>query len=167
MLQTILFCCLCVASCSDSERNEPILPPDQEQEEPVTPDRPQDYAGLINKTYPVPASYGQEAELRGEVVRIDYDTRDYAEGTGVARTNTAYVYLPYGYDENTSQRYNVLYFVHGHYGTASTTFDAENGLLRKLLDHMTENGDMAQTIVVSPSYNYGQPTENYADADPY
>lgn len=167
MLQTILFCCLCVASCSDSERNEPILPPDQEQEEPVTPDRPQDYAGLISKTNPVPAIYEQEAEQRGEVVRIDYDTRDYAEGTGVARTNTAYVYLPYGYDENTDQRYNVLYFVHGHYGTASTTFEAENGLLRKLLDHMTANGDMAPTIVVSPSYNYGEPTPNYVDADPY
>lgn len=167
MLQTILFCYLCVASCSDSERNEPILPPDQEQEEPVTPDRPQDYAGLINKTYPVPASYGQEAEYRGEVVRIDYQTRDYAESTGAARTNTAYVYLPYGYDENTDQRYNVLYFVHGHYGTASTTFEAENGLLRKLLDHMTANGDMAPTIVVSPSYNYGEPTQNYVDADPY
>lgn len=167
ILQTILLCCLSMASCSDSEGNEPILPPDQEQEEPVTPDRPQDYAGLINKTYPVPASYGQEAEHRGEVVRIDYQTRDYAESTGAARTNTAYVYLPYGYDEHTDRRYNVLYFVHGHYGTASTTFEAENGLLRKLLDHMTENGDMAPTIVVSPSYNYGQPTANYADADPY
>ncbi|WP_418190683.1 alpha/beta hydrolase [Alistipes putredinis] len=167
MLQTILFCCLCMASCSDSEGNEPILPPDQEQEEPVTPDRPQDYAVLINKTTPAPSSYGQEAEHRGEVVRIDYDTRDYAEGTGAARTNAAYVYLPYGYDQHTDRRYNVLYFVHGHYGTAATTFEAENGLLRKLLDHMTENGDMAPTIVVSPSYNYGQPTANYADADPY
>ena len=167
MMLYALLCCLCLISCSDSERNEPILPPDQEQEEPVTPDRPQDYAGLINKTYPVPASYGQEAEHRGEVVRIDYQTRDYAESTGAARTNTAYVYLPYGYDENTDQRYNVLYFVHGHYGTASTTFEAENGLLRKLFDHMTANGDMAPTIVVSPSYNYGEPTPNYVDADPY
>lgn len=167
MILYTLLCCLCLTSCSDIEENRPLLPPDQEQEEPVTPDRPQDYAGLINKTYPVPASYGQEAEHRGEVVRIDYQTRDYVESTGAARTNTAYVYLPYGYDENTSQRYNVLYFVHGHYGTASTTFDAENGLLRKLLDHMTANGDMAPTIVVSPSYNYGEPTPSYTDADPY
>ena len=156
-----------MASCSDSEGNEPVVPPDQEQEAPETSDRPQDYAGLINKTEPVPASYEQEAELRGEVVRIDYETCDYAEGTGLARTNTAYGYLPYGYDEYTDRRYNVLYFVHGHYGTAATTFEAENGLLRKLLDHMTENGDMAPTIVVSPSYNYGQPTADYADADPY
>lgn len=167
MLQTILLCCLCMASCSDIEENRSVLPPGQEQEEPETPDRPQDYTKLINKTNPVPAVYEQEAQQRGQVVRIDYDTRDYAEGTGAARTNTAYIYLPYGYDENTDQRYNVLYFVHGHYGTPSTTFEAENGLLRKLLDHMTANGDMAPTIVVSPSYNYGEPTPNYVDADPY
>lgn len=167
MLQTILLCCLCLVSCSDSEENRPVLPPDQEQEEPETPDRPHDYTGLMNKTNSVPANYEQEAEQRGEVVRVDYDTHDYAEGTGVARTNTAYVYLPYGYDEHSDRRYNVLYFVHGHYGTAATTFEAENGLVRKLLDHMTENGDMAPTIVVSPSYNYGNPTPNYVDADPY
>lgn len=62
MLHTILLCCLCMVSCSDSEGNEPILPPDQEQEEPDTPDRPQDYTGLMNKTNPVPAVYEQEAE---------------------------------------------------------------------------------------------------------
>ena len=167
MLQTILLCCLCLASCSDSEENRPVLPPDQEQEEPETPDRPHDYTGLMNKTNSVPVNYEQEAEQRGEVVRIDYDTRDYAEGTGAVRTNTAYVYLPYGYEENTDRRYNVLYFIHGHYGTAASFFQDENGLLRKLLDHMTENGDMAPTIVVSPSYNYGNPTPNYVDADPY
>ena len=95
-----------------------ILPPE--------PDRPQDYAGLISKTHPAPANYGQEAEHLGEVVRIDYNTRDYAEGTGAARTNTAYVYLPYGYDNNPTQRCNVLYFVHGHYGQVNGISGAGN-----------------------------------------
>lgn len=124
-------------------------------------------ATLISKTQAYPSDYVTEATHRGRVERIDYDTRDYAEGTGAARTNTAYVYLPYGYDENTAQRYNIIYLVHGHYGTASTTFEAEDGLQRKVLDHMMENGDCAPTIVVSPSYNYGQPTASYVDADPY
>lgn len=101
-------------------------------------------AALISKTKAYPSDYATEAMHRGRVERIDYDTRDYAEGTGAARTNTAYVYLPYGYDENTAQRYNVIYLVHGHYGTASTTFEAEDGLQRKVLDHMVENGDMAR-----------------------
>lgn len=125
------------------------------------------YNSLISKTTAYPASYAEEVEHKGRVERIDYATRDYAEGTGRSRTNTAYVYLPYGYDDNDDVRYNVIYLVHGHYGTASTTFEAEGGLQRKVLDHMMENGDCAPTIVVSPSYNYGQPTANYVDADPY
>lgn len=125
------------------------------------------YNSLISKTTAYPASYAEEVEHKGRVERIDYATRDYAEGTGCSRTNTAYVYLPYGYDDNDDVRYNVIYLVHGHYGTASTTFEAEGGLQRKVLDHMMENDDCAPTIVVSPSYNYGQPTANYVDADPY
>lgn len=126
-----------------------------------------DATALISKTNAYPSAYAEEAEHQGRVERIDYQTRDYAEGTGSARTNTAYVYLPYGYDENSDTRYNVIYLVHGHYGTASTTFEAADGLQRNVLDHMVENGEMAPTIVVSPSYNYGQPTPNYVDADPY
>lgn len=126
-----------------------------------------DYTSLISKTTPYPTYYEDEATHRGRIERIDYDTRNYAEGNDATRSNTAYVYLPYGYEDNREQKYNVVYLVHGHYGTASTTFEAEQGLLRKVLDHMVENGDMAPTIIVSPSYNYGQPTSNYVDADPY
>lgn len=160
MFKTILFC-LCMTACTDNDSEYSVIPPEQES------GVPQDYTELMNKTVAVPAEYEQEAEHRGSVVRIDYATRDYAEGTGAARTNTAYIYLPYGYDEASDQLYNVLYFVHGHEGTAASFFQDENELLRKLLDHMTENSDMAPTIVVSPSYIYGEPTAYYADADPY
>ena len=47
MLHTILLCCLCMTSCSDNEGNEPVLLPDQEQEEPDTPDRPQENKGHL------------------------------------------------------------------------------------------------------------------------
>lgn len=125
------------------------------------------YDELINETSAIPSAYEEEAGQRGEVVRLDYDTQDYADGTGAARTNTAYVYLPFGYGEDSHTYYNILYLVHGHYGTASTYFETENGLLRKLLDHMIENGEIDPLIVVTPSYNYGTPTSNYVDADKY
>lgn len=125
------------------------------------------YTRLITNTLPYPDSYTREAVHRGRVERIDYLTYDYAEGSGRERTNTAYVYLPYGYDTDTTQRYNTLYLVHGHYADAATTFEAEGGLQRRVLDHIFENNETAPTIVVSPSYNYGQPTAAYADADPY
>ena len=121
----------------------------------------------MNKTRPVPAEYNQESVLKGNVVQIDYNTKNYVEGTGEVRKNTAYVYLPYGYDEASEQPYNVFYFVHGHGETAISFFQNENGLLCKLLDHMLENRDMAPTLIVSTSYVYGTPVDYYPDADPY
>lgn len=169
-LITLLATSLLSCTASNEDATLPTFP-----NTPTTPSSPSSpnngnnssYSSLISKTTAYPSIYAEEANLRGRIERIDYDTRDYAEGTNRARSNTAYVYLPYGYDENTTQKYNVIYLVHGHYGTASTTFEAEGGLLRKVLDHMMEKGDVAPTIVVSPSYNYGQPTSNYVDADPY
>ena len=151
MFSILQFClCLPVASCGTDSGS-------------LTPSEV--VAELISETLPVPDGYGQEADERGSIVCIDYDTRDYAKGTGAARTNTAYVYLPYGYD--TQRRYNILYFVHGHYSTAASTFEDKDGAVRKLLDQMIAHGDIDPMIVVTPSYNYRQPTPNYADADPY
>lgn len=125
------------------------------------------YPSLISKTTAYPDSYSQPANERGTLTELSYDTHDYVNGTGTTRTNNAYVYLPYNYDESGNTRYNVVYLVHGHYGDASTFLTTENGLLRNVLDHMIENGDIDPLIVVTPTYNYGQPTANYVDAGPY
>ena len=79
VLQAISLCCMSIASCSNIDGNLAVLPPNQKEENTETPDRLQDYTGLINKTISVPSDYGQEARHKGEVVRIDYDTRDYAD----------------------------------------------------------------------------------------
>ena len=141
---SILLLSLPLVACStdDSEVETPIYP-DNGEENPSS-----DEVAMISFTHAVPDGYEQEAEKRGSIVRIDYATRDYAEGTGAKRTNTAYVYLPYGYNE--SQRYNILYFVHGHYSTAASTFEDENGVVRKLLDQMIAHGDIDPMIVVTP-----------------
>lgn len=162
MFKAILFC-LCMVACNDKANEYSVVAPEQEQESDVS----QNYTELMNKTIAVPAEYEQEAECRGNVVQIDYDTRDYVGGAEEVRTNMAYVYLPYGYDEASDQLYNVFYFVHGHGETAASFFQNENGLLSKLLDHMMANGDMAPTLVVSTSYVYGTPVDYYPDADPY
>lgn len=160
MLKIILFC-LCMVACSDKDNEYSVIPPEQDS------DIPQNNTELMNKTVNVPTMYEQEAEYRGNIVQIDYSTKDYVEGTGETRINTAYVYLPYGYDEASDRLYNVFYFVHGHGETAASFFQNENELLRKLLNHMMVNGDMTQTIVVSTSYIYRVLVDYYPDADPY
>lgn len=159
----VLLLCLCMVACNDNDKGYSIIPSEQEPEVGVS----SDYTELLNKTTPVPSEYNQEFALKGSVVQIDYDTQNYVEGNGEIRKNTAYVYLPYGYEEVSDQCYNVFYFVHGHGETAASFFQNENGLLCKLLDHMIGNGDMAPTIVVSTSYVYGNPVDYYPDADPY
>ena len=57
MLQTILLCCLCMASCSDIEENRPVLPPDQEQKE--------DFC-LLNASVTYNVAKGLSLWLRGE-----------------------------------------------------------------------------------------------------
>ena len=137
-------------------------------EEPAnSPSEREGYTQLVSKTQTIPDGYLNEVVQQGEVVRIDYDTRDYADGTMAVWQNTAYVYLPYGYDTDTERRYNVLYLVHGHYGTASTYLTVEDGMLRRVLDQMIAHGDIDPLIVVTPSYNYGSPTPDYVDADKY
>lgn len=151
-----------MAACTDNDKEYSIISPEQEPEVVSS-----DYTELLNKTTPVPSEYNQESALKGSVVQIDYDTQNYVEGNGEMRKNTAYVYLPYGYEEVSDQCYDVFYFVHGHGETAASFFQNEDGLLCKLLDHMIGNGDMAPTIVVSTSYVYGNPVDYYPDADPY
>lgn len=152
-----------MAACTDNDKEYSIISPEQEPEGGVS----SNYAELLNRTTPVPTEYTQETALRGSIVQVDYDTKNYVEGNGEMRKNTAYVYLPYGYEEMSDQCYNAFYFVHGHGETAASFFQNENGLLCKLLDHMIGNGDMAPTIVVSTSYVYGNPVDYYPDADLY
>lgn len=161
MIKVLLLCLL--TACNGNDKEYSVISPEQEIEAGGS----SDYTELLNKTRPVPAEYNQESVLKGNVVQIDYNTKNYVEGTGEVRKNTAYVYLPYGYDEASEQPYNVFYFVHGHGETAISFFQNENGLLCKLLDHMMENRDMAPTLIVSTSYVYGTPVDYYPDADPY
>lgn len=161
MIKVLLLCLL--TACNGNDKEYSVISPEQEIEAGGS----SDYTELLNKTRSVPAEYNQESVLKGNVVQIDYNTKNYVEGTGEVRKNTAYVYLPYGYDEASEQPYNVFYFVHGHGETAISFFQNENGLLCKLLDHMLENRDMAPTLIVSTSYVYGTPVDYYPDADPY
>jgi enterochelin esterase-like enzyme len=65
-----------------------------------------------------------------------------------------YVYLPYGYEQNASQRYDILYFMHGGGSTAEKFLGGNDSisLNRKTLDHMIEEKLIKPMIVVTPSF---------------
>ena len=154
---------LCLTACHENEEAYAATPSEQETEAEIS----SGYTTLLNKTSSVPAEYLEESDSQGSVVQIDYDTHNYVDGNGEMRSNTAYVYLPYGYEESSDECYDVFYFVHGHGETAASFFQNENGMMRNLLDHLIAKGDMSPVIVVSTSYVYGTPVDYYPDADPY
>ena len=103
-------------------------------------------------TKPVPAAYAAASEHPGAVVQVEYASQDYLRGDAPV-TKTAWVYLPYGYDENDTQtRYDILYLMHGWGGAAGEYFYMGDGMIKNMLDHMIENGEIKPVIAVSATF---------------
>ena len=105
----------------------------------------------------VPAEYKTPASRKGTVIRLDYESKDYA-GNEAPITKTAYVYLPYGYDENDAEtKYDIIYLMHGWGRHAGEYFDYT--ATKDMFDHLIENGDIPPVIMVSATfYNSGSDT---------
>ena len=102
-----------------------------------------------DELWAVPAKYdAEESEQAGTVEEVVYDTKAYATDERDVK-KTAYVYLPYGYNEE--KEYNILYLMHG-------TGDDEKYWLKTkpynktMLDNMIANGDIEPLIVVTPTF---------------
>ena len=92
----------------------------------------------------VPSEYSSAAEHQGRLEQFSYTTGEL--------TKTAYVYLPYGYDEEPDRRYDVVYFLHGAGGNAGQFYNRGSYSLNDILDHAIENGDIEPIIFVTASY---------------
>ena len=101
-------------------------------------------------TTAVPEKYKQAADKQGKVVELKYDSLDYLHGSAPI-TKTAYVYLPYGYDENdTATRYNIIYLMHGWGGHAGEYF--EYTPTKNMFDNLVASGDIPPVIIVSATF---------------
>ena len=101
-------------------------------------------------TVSVPSEYSKASSHPGTVVRMDYDSEDYVRGGG-AITKTAYVYTPYGYDENdTDTKYDILYLMHGWGGHAGEYFEFASQ--KNMFDNLIERGEIKPLIIVSATF---------------
>lgn len=116
----------------------------------------------IQMTHPVPNQYFSEATEQGQVVRIEYESKDYTRDDRPATRKPAYVYLPYGYDE--SRQYDVVYLMHGWTGTAEETFETLGGAQKNILDWMIQQGDCKPVIVVSPTWDKDNRAKDWGES---
>ena len=101
-------------------------------------------------TSAVPAAYQAASAQPGSVTRVNYGSRDYVRDNAPI-TKTAYVYTPYGYDENDAEtRYNILYLMHGWGGHAGEYFEFTE--TKNVFDNLIESGDIPPIIIVSATF---------------
>ncbi len=98
------------------------------------------------------AYYEAPDEQAGKVVKIKYTTHVYDK----EYKKYLNVYLPYGYDEQGTERYPVIYFFHGRGCDPSTLLG--NDATRNAFDHMISTGVSRPFILVAPTYYYGRGT---------
>ena len=111
----------------------------------------------------VPEGYFAPSDHAGQVVEITYDSRDYTAASEPAIQKTAYVYLPYGYDEaDENTRYDILYLMHGWTMTAGDFFDTAQSGIVPMLDHMIENGDIPPVIVVCATFDAQNQSQGFS-----
>lgn len=103
-------------------------------------------------TKDVPIKYLNDAENKGHIERIEYETVDYTKDKKETIIKPANVYLPYGYNANdTEKKYDILYLMHGWTDTADGYFKRSN--IKNILDNMIENNDISPLIVVTPTFD--------------
>lgn len=106
----------------------------------------------------VPTAFDKtDCPQNGTLEKLDYNTKAYAADKREV-IKSAYVYLPYGYDD--AKQYNILYLLHG-------TGDDEEYWLKKnaynvtMIDNLIYNGVIEPLIIVTPTFY----TENDCKGD--
>lgn len=110
----------------------------------------------------IPEGYWEEAEQQGTLQDLYYDTYEAFsyEEKGQTLRKHAIVYLPYGYEE--SERYPVLYLMHGGWSDETAYLGSTDApaRMKHVLDHGIAEGEIRPMIVVCPTYNNTSPEDS-------
>lgn len=151
-LALILYCAVSLSLLLSACDNSASTPSSQPSQQPSGP-------AIVQYTQGFKTSTGGIDDLKavcdqqGTVVSLDYETPAYAYDESVTLTKSAYIYLPYGYDE--TKNYNIVYLMHGGGESEKYWFIDERWgqTTRNVLDNMIKNGICDPVIVVTPTFN--------------
>lgn len=158
----ILLCMLCLSACSQDTKptTQSSVDGTERSELQVTTQSGEIPAELVN----IPQEYRSAAEQPGTLERLDYTTWESMtyEAKTKPLTKTAYVYLPYGYSDETE--YNVFYLMHGGWSNEKAWLGTPDqpSEFKNVIDHAIEDGKIEPLIIVCPTYN-NESTEDSSD----
>ena len=166
-------CMACLSACSCEGKNE--IPDQVGNDEQTVPgndnsgsnnNNPVTEPFTIHYTTPVPSEHLQAASQQGKIELLWYDSKDYTRSSQPATRKPAYVYLPYGYD--ASQKYDVIYLLHGWTGVAQEYFLGRNGNSRtplvNIFDNLIEKGFTRPFIAVSPTWDKDNESKGWGES---
>lgn len=109
---------------------------------------------VVSMARQIPSEYLSDGKQKGKIIEIRYTASDRA-GDGSQIEKVADVYIPYGYENDTKQKYSTVYLVHGWTGTSDVYFACDEGKhdLQNLLDNMIEKKDIPPVIVITPTWD--------------
>ena len=117
----------------------------------------------IQYTTPVPSEFFQTATQQGTVEVLWYDSKDYTSANRPATHKPAYVYLPYGYDP--TQKYDIIYLLHGWTGTAEQYFGLSSWpQMKNLFDNLIQRGLTRPFIAVSPTWDKDNQSKGWGES---
>ena len=97
----------------------------------------------------ISVEYRKPAAREGTLVKLDYETWESFsyEQHSQKLNKTAWVYLPYGYDE--TQKYNIFYLSHGGWSNEETVLgtDRQPSELKYAVDHAIQDGRMKPNLL--------------------
>lgn len=103
----------------------------------------------------IPEGYAAPASQQGKLEKLTHQTWESLSYGDRAKplTKTAWVYLPYGYSENT--RYNILYLSHGGWSDETAIMGTPNDphAFKHIMDHAIQDGKIQPLLIVLPTYN--------------
>ena len=114
----------------------------------------------------IPDEYMLPAEQQGTLEKLTYQTWESFtyEDHSQELTKEAWVYIPYGYDENN--RYNIFYLSHGGWSNETTIMGTDRNPydFKHIVDHAIQDGKIKPMILVMVTYNNtsGQDSGDYS-----
>ena len=107
----------------------------------------------------IPVRYTRNCGHSGTVEKFTYQAHDYHNDLALYE-KAAYVYLPYGYDPQTT--YDLLILCHGIGGSeAEWGLASGNSRVRQIMDNLIDSGEIRPFIVVTPNGRAGK-TNDYS-----
>ena len=157
LVLTVVFL-VALAGCSSGESSSEAV-------QPAAGQTRVDHAALPSELPEMPEAYYEPCEREGTIERFDYQTVTVGDNSR-PMDKYAFVYLPYGYDANATQCYDIVYLMHGMTQNAEGQLGVPGNpsAIKRMVDHLIDDGLMEPTIIVSVSYypdNEEQETTDY------